>query len=121
MKKVWVLEKFESREDMENLLAQTKDMLNFFASDTDGAKTCEQMVGTLEKKMESNPDGYWYGFEGKIVYKQFVECAKAAIRRNPDAKFRVVEGLIEDNATMWPGYKIAEVNDRVLRYLMATK
>lgn len=121
MKKVWILEKFESREDMESLLAQTKDMLNFFASDTEGAKTCKQMVQALEGKMADNPDGYWSGFEGKINYKQFIECAKAAIRRNPGAKFRVVEGMIEDDATMWPGYKTVEVNDRVLRYLMATK
>lgn len=121
MKKVWILEKFESREDMENLLAKTKDMLNFFAGDTEGANVCKQMISTLESKMASNPDGYWAGFEGKIVYRQFVNRAKEAIARNPGAKFRVVEGLIDDDAKSWCGYETVEVNDRVLRYLMATK
>lgn len=121
MKKVWILEKFESREDMENLLAKTKDMASFYSNDAEAGKMCAQMIDALEKKIQSNPNGYWGGLEGKVNYKQFVECAKAAIQRNAGAKFRVVEGLIEDDATMWPGYKTVNVNDGVLRYLMATK
>lgn len=121
MKKVWILEKFESREDMESLMAKTKDMASFYANDSEGYNVCNQMISALEKKMADNPDGYWAGFEGKIIYRQFIERAKEAIARNPEAKFRVVEGLIDDDATSWCGYKTVEVNDRVLRYLMATK
>lgn len=121
MKKVWILEKFESRDDMESLMAKMKDMLSFFSSDAEGAKVCKQMIHTLEGKMADNPDGYWAGFEGKIVYRQFVNRAKEAIARNPGAKFRVVEGLIGDDAKSWCGYETVEINDRVLRYLMATK
>ena len=67
------------------------------------------------------PDGRWYGFEGKVIYRQFCDVAKAAIRRNPEGKFRVVEAEIEDDAKTWNGYKMTKVNDGVLRYLMATK
>lgn len=121
MKKVWILEKFESLEDMENMLAKTKAMADFCSNDAEAGKVCAQMIDAMEKKIQNNPDGYWGGFEGKVDYKQFVECAKAAIQRNLGVKFRVVEGLIEDSATMWPGYKTVKVNDGVLRYLMATK
>ena len=70
--------------------------------------------------MDENPNGHWYGFEGKTNYKQFCDVAKAAIRRNYGATFRVVEGEIEDDAKYWSGYKIVKVNSGVLRYLMAT-
>lgn len=120
MKKVWILEKFATAEEQAKSYENLKAMVEF-------AKTPEEIAGielavaNYKKVMDENPDGRWYGFEGKIIYRQFCDVAKAAIRRNPDGKFRVVEGEIEDDAKYWNGYKMTKVNDGVLRYLMATK
>ena len=125
MKKVWVLEKFASRDEM--LQHQKENHVMVEVAKADNKYTAEQIsaledfAASYDKVVENNPDGRWYGFEGKIIYKQFCDCAKAAIRRNPDGKFRVVKGEIPDDSKVWIGYKNAQVNDGVLRYLMATK
>ena len=124
MKKVWVLEKFASAEEMAKHHEEHKAMV---AMAKDAGKSAEEIasleefVADYEKVIRNNPDGRWYGFEGKVIYRQFCDCAKAAIRRNPDGEFRVVEAEIGDDAWSWLGYKNAKVNDGVLRYLMATK
>lgn len=124
MKKVWILEKFETAEEMAKHYAEFKAMVE---SAKNGEMTDEQIaqleqsVTAYKKVVDENPDGRWYGFEGKSIYRQFCDVAKAAIRRNPEGKFRVVEGEIEDNAKYWVGYKMTKVNDGVYRYLMATK
>ena len=120
MKKVWILEKFASREEMENSLSSINAILES-AKDENQINACKQMVESYKKLIDENPEGRWYGFEGKIIYNQFVVTAREAIRRNPDGKFRVVEAEISDDATMWPGYKFVKVNEGVLRYLIATK
>lgn len=120
MKKVWILEKFASNEEM----AKSYELLKECAKNAktpEETATWEDAIIKYETSMEENPDGRWYGFEGKVIYRQFCDVAKAAIRRNPDGKFRVVEGEIEDDAKYWNGYKTTKVNDGVLRYLMATK
>ena len=125
MKKVWILEKFASHDDMVNTYEELKTIAEMFKNDITKKpeEIAEFKVGlaNYEKRMNENPNGYWYGFEGKIIYRQFCDVAKAAIRRNPEGKFRVVEGEIEDGAKYWAGYKMTKVNDGVLRYLMATK
>lgn len=124
MKKVWILEKFASAEDMTK---SYNDMKAIVDDCENNGLTEEQIIAfnehlvRYENMMKENPNGHWYGFEGKFIYRQFCDVAKAAIRRNPDGKFRVVEGEIEDNAIYWPGYKLVKINDGVLRYLMATK
>lgn len=124
MKKVWILEKFETAEEMTKYYAEFKMMVeavkNGEMTDEQIAQL-EQSVATYKKVVDENPNGRWYGFEGKSIYRQFCDVAKAAIRRNPEGKFRVVEGEIEDNAKYWVGYKMTKVNDGVYRYLMATK
>lgn len=124
MKKVWILEKFETAEEMTKHYTEFKMMVetakNGEMTDEQIAQL-EQSVAAYKKVVDENPDGRWYGFEGKSIYRQFCDVAKAAIRRNPEGKFRVVEGEIEDNAKYWVGYKMTKVNDGVYRYLMATK
>lgn len=125
MKKVWILEKFASHEEMVKHYEEYKEMLE--NARTNNEITAEQiaavedLIAKQEKLIEEYPEGRWYGFEGKSIYRQFCDVAKAAIRRNPDGKFRVVEGEIEDDAKYWLGYKMIKVNDGVYRYLMATK
>ena len=124
MKKVWILEKFASTEEMARSYEMYKETLEQIKTEGKYEATIadfESVVANYGKMMTENPEGRWYGFEGKIVYKQFCDVAKAAIRRNPEGKFRVVEGEIEDNAEYWTGYNVIKVNDGVLRYLMATK
>ena len=124
MKKVWILEKFASHEEMVNHCEENKAMVEMAKNNGMSAEeiaSIEEFAANYEKVMNKNPDGRWYGFEGKIKYNDFCYTAKAALRRNPDGKFRVVEAEIDDDAKYWIGYKLVKVNEGVLRYLMATK
>ena len=124
MKKVWVLEKFTSREEMIKNCEEQKAMIEQAKAegkDENEIAFLEDFAVKYEKVLNDNPNGRWYGFEGKVIYRQFCDVAKAAIRRNPGGKFRVVEGEIEDDAKYWVGYKFIKVNEGVLKYLMATK
>lgn len=120
MKKVWILEKFATAEEQAKSYENLKAMMEM-AETPEQVAAVEMTIANYEKVMNENPDGRWYGFEGKVIYRQFCDVAKAAIRRNPDGKFRVVEAEIEDDAKYWNGYKMTKVNEGVLRYLMATK
>ena len=122
MKKVWILEKFETIEEMVAHLNEYEDMLENAKKDNNSyANEFESFVEKYKKQIEENPNGRWIGFDGKTIYRQFCDVAKATIRRNPDAKFRVVEAEIEDDAKYWIGYNFVKENEGVLRYLMATK
>lgn len=125
MKKVWILEKFASAEEEVKHYEEVKEMVENAKNNPEMTEEqiaqLEQFAANYKKVVDENPDGRWYGFEGKIIYRQFCDVAKAAIRRNPDGKFRVVEAEIQDDAKYWAGYKMTKVNDGVLRYLMATK
>lgn len=124
MKKVWILEKFESNEAMVKSLSELEQMFEE-SKDSFDEKGIESMTKTIEsykKRIDENPDGEWIGWEGKSIYSQFCEVAKDALRRADKSwKFRVVEGEIEDNAQYWCGYKFVKVNEGVLKYLIATK
>lgn len=90
--------------------------------DEKGIESINQTIASYKKRIEENPEGMWIGWEGKSIYRQFCDVAKAALRRADKSwKFRVVEGEIEDNAQYWCGYKFVKENEGVLRYLMATK
>ena len=124
MKKVWILEKFATAEEQaksyEDLKAMVETTKNNSEMTDEQIAQLEQAVANYKKVVDENPNGHWYGFEGKTNYKQFCDVAKAAIRRNYGATFRVVEGEINDNAIYWAGYEIIKVSHGVLRYLMAT-
>ena len=124
MKKVWILEKLylpeetkKSISDMEKVL---EDLPNNPAATEEVINSMKNTIFVLKQKLVDFPEGYWLGFEGKIIYSQFCSVAKAAINRNPEVTFRVVTAEIEDNAKYWPGYQNLKVNEGVLRYLMAT-
>lgn len=125
MKKVWILEKFATAEEEAKHYNDFKELLE--TAKKNNNMTEEQIsqlnesLANFKKIVDENPDGRWYGFEGKVIYHQFCDVAKAAIRRNPDGKFRVVEAEIDDDAQYWTGYNFVKVNDGVYRYLMATK
>lgn len=124
MKKVWILEKFESNEKMIKNLGELEQALeeNKGNLDEKGIESMNQAIASYKKRIEENPEGMWIGWEGKSIYRQFCDVAKAALRRADKSwKFRVVEGEIEDDAQYWRGYKFVKENEGVLRYLMATK
>ena len=120
--KVWVLEKFASPTEMIKTLINMIEVVESSRSScsAEDSQKLDEGLDRLENKIEENPSGFWSGFEGKTSYKQFCNVAKDAIERNPNAKFRVVEGEIDDKATTWTNYRLVCVNDRVLRYLRAT-
>ena len=124
MKKVWVLEKYQTTKDMDRTLEQFMEM--YICARKGGQEEQIVLAGKMlenwRNKMEENPNGYWSGIEGKSIYRQFMEVAKDAIRRaDKDAKFRVVEGEIEDDAKYWLGYKFVKENEGVLKYLMTAR
>ena len=124
MKKVWILEKYITAEEMRNVLGDLSELYESVkeSSDVKQIAMVEEMIQKYNDKMEQNPNGYWSGCEGKSVYTQFCEKAKDTIRRaDKDVKFRVVEGEIEDDAKYWVKYKFVKENEGVFRYLMATK
>lgn len=124
MKKVWILEKFESNEMMVKTLGELEQMFEESKDNLDekGIESMNRTIAYQKERIEENPEGMWIGWEGKSIYRQFCDVAKAALRRADKSwKFRVVEGEIEDNAQYWCGYKFVKENKGVLRYLMATK
>ena len=124
MKKVWILEKFESNEAMVKTLGELEKTLDESKGNLDekGIELMNKTIASYKKMIDENPEGIWIGWEGKSIYRQFCEVAKDALRRADKSwKFRVVEGEIEDDAKYWCGYKFVKVNEGVFRYLMATK
>ena len=125
MKKVWILERFISKEEMEKSMNELYEIREFWDERDDAEaeaaiKTCDEMIVAYEKRMNANPDGYWLGYQGKIIYRQFCSCAHETMRYFKEGLFRVVKAEIEDSASQWIGYKNPVVNDGVLRYLYAT-
>lgn len=120
--KVWVLEKFASPTEMIKTLIDIIEMVESSRSScsVEDSQKLDEGLDQFENKIEENPSGFWSGFEGKTSYKRFCNVAKDAIERNPNAKFRVVEAEIDDNATTWTSYRLVSVNDKVLKYLRAT-
>ena len=124
MKKVWILEKFESNEMMVKTLGEFEQILeeNKCNLDEKGIESMNQAIASYKKMIDENPKGMWIGFVGKSIYRQFCDVAKSELRRADKSwKFRVVEGEIEDDAQSWCGDKFVKENEGVLRYLMATK
>lgn len=125
MKKVWILEKLYLPEETKKSIVEMEEMLenvrNNPEAPAEGICCMENTISALKQRLADFPEGYWLGFEGKVIYSQFCQVAKDAIRRNPGAQFRVVEAQIEDDAKYWLGYKGVKVNEGVFRYLMATK
>ena len=122
MKKVWILEKFVSREEMVkdlNGIFEMRDKAVIDRND-EGVKACNQMADAMRDRIEKNPEGLWLGYQGKIIYRQFCECAHETMRNLKGEQFRVVEAEINDDAKYWTGYKIVKENAGVMRYLYAT-
>ena len=120
--KVWVLETFTSPAEMIKTLIDMIEMIESSrdACSAEDSKEFDEVLDRFENDIEENPSGFWSGIEGTTNYKQFCNVAKDVIERNPNSKFRVVEGEIDDKATTWTDYRLVSVNDRVLRYLRAT-
>lgn len=117
MKKIWILEKFETVEEMAKSYEEMTKSLEERNIEKDKVESFKEKY---KKLLEENPNGIWCGFEGKTNYHQFCEIAKHAIRRNPKGKFRVVEGIIDDNSKYWIEYEFVKENEKVFKYLMAT-
>lgn len=81
MKKVWILEKFASSEEMAKSFNEMKAMFEDAKNNNkdmteEQIHSLEQSLASYEKVMNENPNGRWYGFEGKTIYRQFVILQK---------------------------------------------
>lgn len=122
MKKVWILEKFTSPEETLESIRENEELLEAQTGNPACQEIVSQVIAKLRKIHEKNPDGYWFGYEGKSNYTQFCWTAKDFMRRhkNDGWKLRVVKAEVADDAKYWLGYKNAEENEGVLKYLYAT-
>ena len=128
MKKVWILERLIDKAGMEETINNFREMRDQAAEQgkEDVCKAFDEAIKGLEEKIIENPNGYWLGYVGRTIYKQFCFDAKEELRyliknrHESSDSIRVVEGQIEDNAKEWTGYKVVKVNDGVKRYLLAT-
>ena len=121
MKKVWILERFITKEEMSESL---QDIINMrdTAEDVKLQSTYEEWVKSYVKKMEDHPEGYWLGSVGKSAYKDFCWEAKESLRywKGKNKNFRVVEGEIKDTDKYWTNYTPVKINSGVMKYLFAT-
>lgn len=125
MKKVWVLEKWATPEEMAQTLADFEEM----ARDAEERGESEEFItktrelaDKVRERNAANPDGMWRGSIGRVNYKQFCEVAKDELRMSDKSnKYRVVEAQIKDDAHTWVKYTDARENVGVMKYLMATK
>lgn len=95
MRKVWILEKFVSAEEMAK---SYEDMRVMIEMAKEGDKFSKEEIESLDgglanykKVIDENPNGRWCGFEGKIVYRQFCDVAKqlfAEIRKESSELLR---------------------------------
>lgn len=120
MRKVWILEKFDTVEDMTRVRDEIQRMFDDAEPDSEEQATAKRILDKCNEDLEEYPEGRWHGHEGKFNYKDFCYVAKAAIRRDRNAKFRVVAAEVEDDAKYWLGYQNPVVNEGVMKYLYAT-
>lgn len=78
MKKVWILEKFESNEMMVKTLGELEQMFEENKSNFDakGIESMNQTIASHKKRIEENPEGMWIGWEGKSFIVSFVMLQK---------------------------------------------
>ena len=121
MKKIWVLEGFIDRSQMIKSLDDLYSMKAGLDSD-DAKKACDDAIIAYKKRIDSSHDGYWFGYEGKSSYRDFCICAKRVLKnmRKENMAWRVIEGIIPDDAKSWLDYKIVKENVGVMKYLWAT-
>ena len=83
MKKVWILEKFESNEAMVKALGELEKAFEEIKCNLDekGIESMSKTIASHKKMIDENPEGMWIGCEGKSIYRQFCEVAKDSIRR----------------------------------------
>ena len=122
MKKVWVLEKWATREERIQTLKDVLELCDKVEEtvgkeDTDKAR--EIYRNMLEKVSDPSFEGEWIGWVGKSVYKHFCQDAIESMKfnKNKNYKYRVVSAQIEDDATEWVKYVNPVENEGVLRYL----
>lgn len=120
MKKVWILERYISTEEMQSSLNELLAIREANEGNAEAQATVDDMIEAYQKRMAANPDGYWLGYQGKTIYQQFVSCARETMRNLKGSQFRVLKAEIEDSAMMWPGYVNGVENEGVLKYLLAT-
>lgn len=119
MKKVWVLEIWQTPEEVKRSFTEVLELLE----ELDGVDV-EKAHAYAEAQI-ANPEGRWLGWEGKCNYRQFCDVAREALMRDKhnhkNSTFRVVEAEMPDDEHIWANnYNVVKENAGVLRYLYAT-
>lgn len=111
-RKVWILEKWITREHMEK---EQKNFAEGLAVAKEQGKpevinALQEAVDMYARNLEKYPDGYWLGWGGKAIYKEFKHEAMGNIVAHRkmdknDCTFRVVTARIPESSKTWIGYK----------------
>ena len=121
MKKVWILERFVTTEELKDYVVMAESYVEKCEKDhPDRVNDAKNLLESSKQTLENNPNGQWIGMEGKSIYRIFCRVAKDCIRNAPKYLYRVVTAEIPDDAKYWIGYKNPIVNEGVLKYLKAT-
>ena len=121
MKKVWVLERFSTADELRAGVESAKEYVKKCEDQfPEHLKSAEDRLTYAIETCHNNPEGFWVGWEGKTDYKVFCRVAKDALRRDRKASYRVVSAELKDDAKTWLGYVNSVVNEGVMRYLYAT-
>lgn len=120
--KVFILEEFLSKEELEKRLEDSKAILDACATLTDLncdiVLTLNENVTYNRKMVTENPNGVWRGFAGKYDGQAFLEIALEHIKRSKTGTYRVVVGEIENNAWTWLGYKNPVISETLTKELL---
>lgn len=119
MKKVWILQRWETVDEMKEAYNDIKDIIAG-CDDLELVSQWERVATNCLEIIKNSPNGKWQDVIGRSIYRQFCDVAHEEMSRRKNEKWRVVEGVIEVDATTWVGYKFTKENDGILRYLYAT-
>lgn len=113
-KRVWVLEKWVSKEWLEETIADIRSSAEGI-TDEATLTAIDETASVFERSLKKFPLGHWVGCEGKENLNAFIICARRTIIDDNEVnKFRVVEAVIAENAKTWLGYESLKMNDEIL-------
>lgn len=123
MKKVWVLEKRATIDELKKELFNMIDLLDNTSAEERSKLNVAGTLCELEEKIEDNPHGVFHALFGRESYRQFCNDAKDYIENHQPstrADYHVIVGEVPDEAQTWIGFNPVERKEGVERYLFAT-
>jgi len=110
--KIWILEKWDSTENMQSKF----DEAVAFSGATENTPLFEMLKTEFQKLIDNTPQGQWSGILAGISYKSF--CNNAASIIEDGNTYRVMQGTFDDLSFHWMDYHAETENKLVLNHIM---